>query len=65
MSMEAKPFTTIAAVILAIVALAHLLRAALGLALVVGTQSIPISVSVFATLFAGALSLGVWRESPR
>lgn len=63
MSKESKPATALAALLLGIVALAHLLRAVLALPVVVGDQSIPISVSVVATVVAGALSLGIWRES--
>lgn len=63
MSTNPRPFTAIAAVVFALVAIGHLLRAAFGLELFVGEFAVPLSVSVVATILAGGLSLMVWRES--
>lgn len=63
MSTSSRPFTAIAAVLLALVALGHLLRALFGLGLVVGGYAVPVSVSVVATVVAGGLALLLWREA--
>jgi hypothetical protein len=63
MSINSRPFTAIAAVVFALVAIGHLLRAVFGLEFVVGDFAVPLSVSVVATIIAGGLSLMVWRES--
>jgi hypothetical protein len=63
MSTQSRPFTALAAVVFALVALAHLLRAAFGLDVVVGGYAVPLSVSVLATIVAGGLALLVWREA--
>ena len=63
MSTNPKPFTAGAAVLLALVALAHLLRVVSGLEVLVGDTSVPLSVSVVATLVTGCLSFMIWRES--
>jgi hypothetical protein len=49
--------------VLAVVALAHLARVIFAVHVMVGDRAVPISVSVIATIVAGALAVGVWRES--
>jgi len=63
MSTHSRTFTATAAVVFALVALGHLLRAVLGLELVVGDVAVPLWVSVVATIVTGGLSLMVWREA--
>ncbi|HEX6376360.1 MAG TPA: hypothetical protein VFZ91_11645 [Allosphingosinicella sp.] len=60
-----KPFTTIAAIMLAILALAHLYRLIVGLAVVVNGTNVPQWISAVAAVVAGVLALMVWRESRR
>jgi hypothetical protein len=60
-----KPFTTIAAIILAILALAHVYRFVRGLDLVVNGHAIPLWVSAVVALVAAVLALMIWRESKR
>ncbi|QIG46367.1 hypothetical protein G5V57_00495 [Nordella sp. HKS 07] len=54
--MSARGFSRLAAVIFAIVALAHLLRAAAGLDIAIGAESIPIWVSWVGAVVAGFLA---------
>lgn len=56
-----KP-TLIAAIILAAIALLHLVRLVLGWALVVGTLEVPMWPSVLVVLVFGGLSLLLWKE---
>lgn len=63
MSRRSRPFSVIAAIVLAVVALAHLARVIFAVHVMVGDRAVPISVSVIATIVAGALAVGVWRES--
>ena len=58
-----KPFTAAAAVLLGIVALAHLYRLIWPVEIIVGGQSIPQWVSIGGLLVPGALSLALWREA--
>ena len=60
-----KPFSAIAAVVFALVALAQLLRLALGWSIVVNGISIPLWASAIACLVAGGLAVMVWREARR
>jgi len=57
-----KPFTTIAAVIFAIMALAHLFRLVHPFPVVIGSCSLPQWVSIIGLLVAGGLALMLWRE---
>ncbi len=57
-----KP-TLIAAIILAAIALLHLLRLLLGWALIVGDLVIPMWPSVLVVLVFGLLSVLLWREA--
>jgi len=58
-----KPFTTIAVVVLSLVALLQLLRALLGWEVVVNGVHIPLWASVVAFVVAAGLAALVWREN--
>ena len=58
-----KPFTTLACLLLALIALLQLARLLLGWEITVNGHPIPLWPSAVATLIAGALSVLVWRES--
>lgn len=60
-----KPFTTLASLLLAIVALAHLYRLLRPFAVVVAGHAIPQWVSLAGFVVAGAVSVMVWRENRR
>jgi hypothetical protein len=60
-----KPFTTLAAVFLALVALVHLYRLVRGLEVVVQGHVLPQWISIVALVVAGGLSIMLWRESKR
>lgn len=60
-----KPFTTLAIVVFALIALVHLYRLARPFEVVVHGMAIPQWVSAAGLLVAGALALMVWRESRR
>jgi protein-S-isoprenylcysteine O-methyltransferase Ste14 len=60
-----KPFTTIGAIVFAIMALVHLYRLIHPFDLVVGDWSAPQWVSIVGLLVAGILSIKQWRESRR
>jgi hypothetical protein len=55
----------IAAVILALIALGHLLRLLSGWAFIVGDVAIPMWPSVLVVLVFGLLSVLLWREARR
>ena len=58
-----KPFTTIAVVIFAIIAVAHLYRLVRPFEVVVAGNAVPQWVSFPALLVAGLLAVMLWRES--
>jgi hypothetical protein len=60
-----KPFTTVATVVFALVAIAQLLRVLLGWELKVGEVLIPFWASGLACLVAATLAVMLWRESGR
>ena len=60
-----KPFTTIAVILLACLALVHLYRFVRGLEIVVNGNAVPLWVSAVVAIVAGVLSLMIWRESKR
>ncbi len=60
-----KPFTTIAVILLALLALVHIFRFVRGLEIVVNGMSVPLWVSAAVGLVAAVLALMVWRESRR
>ena len=60
-----KPFTTIAAVIFALIALVHAYRLVRGFEVVVDGTALPQWVSVVGVLLAALMALMLWRESRR
>jgi hypothetical protein len=60
-----KPFTTVAAVFLAIVALMQLLRFVLAWPITIDGFAVPVWASAVAFLVAGGLAIMVWREKDR
>jgi Na+-driven multidrug efflux pump len=63
--MMTRPFTTIAAIIFAIMALLHIYRLLTHFQVVLGSHVIPQSASYAAILVTGALAVGLFRESRR
>jgi hypothetical protein len=60
-----KPASTIAAVLLFVVAVVHVLRLVYGWQITVAGDVVPMWVSVVGLVVAGALSVLLWRESRR
>lgn len=60
-----KPFTRIAAIIFAIIALAHLYRLFTHFQLIVGSHTLPMWVSYAGVVVGVVLAWGLWRESKR
>lgn len=58
-----KPFTTLAVVLLGLIAILQLLRVAMGWEIVVAGTAIPLWASIVAALVAGMTSIMLWRES--
>ena len=58
-----KPFTTLAALLFALIALAHLYRVVRPFEVVVAGCSIPQWASIAGLIVAGALAIMLWRES--
>ncbi len=58
-----KPFTTLAAVLLALVALAHGVRLATHCAVVVGSHTMPMWISAVGLIVAAGLAIMLWREA--
>ena len=58
-----KPFSAVAALVLALVAVLQLLRFILGWQVVVNGMSIPLWASAIAFLVAAGLAVMVWREA--
>ena len=58
-----KPFTTIAVVVFAVVALCHLWRAIAGWDVVIHGWSVPMGASWIGLVVAAGLAAMVWRES--
>lgn len=63
--MGQRPFTMIAAVIFALMALVHLYRLVTDFQVVLGSHKIPMTVSYAAIVIAGALAIGLFREARR
>jgi hypothetical protein len=55
----------VAVVLLALVAVVHLLRVLFGVAVVIGVVSVPMWVSVLATIGAGAVAIALWLDRRR
>ena len=60
-----KPFTTAAAVVLLIVAAAHVYRLAVHAGVTVGSYTVPMWISVVGALGAGLLSAMLFLEARR
>ncbi|MDP9424193.1 MAG: hypothetical protein M3Q19_15415 [Pseudomonadota bacterium] len=60
-----KPFTTIAAIIFALMALLHAYRLATDFQVIVGSHTIPYNVSWIGLVVTGVLSYGLFREARR
>jgi hypothetical protein len=58
-----KPFSALAAVVFAVVALVQLLRLVLGWSVVINGVSIPLWASAISCLVAALLAAMVWREA--
>jgi hypothetical protein len=60
-----KPFTTLAILLFAIIALVHLYRLVRPFEVVVAGTTIPEWVSIAGAIVGGGLALMLWRESKR
>lgn len=60
-----KPFTSVASVVLALVAIAQLLRVVLGWEVRINGFAIPPWLSIIACAIAATLAVMVWREQRR
>ena len=60
-----KPFTTLAILLLAIIALVHFYRLVRPFEVVVAGTVIPQWVSIVGAIIGGGLALMLWRESKR
>lgn len=58
-----KPFTTLAIILLALIALAHLYRLIAGFEVLVAGTMVPQWVSFPGFVIAGGLAVMLWRES--
>jgi hypothetical protein len=58
-----KPFATATAIILALVAIVHVVRLLVGWSVSVNGIDIPMWASVIAVVVAGGLAAGLWKES--
>jgi hypothetical protein len=58
-----KPFTTVTVALLALIAVAHLLRLFTGWEVIVGGYVIPVWISWLGLIIAGGLAVMVWREA--
>jgi hypothetical protein len=62
---DAKPFTTIAVIVLSLIALLQLLRFILKWEVTLNGAIVPVWLSGVAFMIAGALAVLVWRERCR
>ena len=60
-----KPFTTLAAILFALVALAHGYRLATHCAIIVGSHTLPMWLSVVGLIVAAGLAVMLLREARR
>jgi len=58
-----RPFTSLAAIIFAVIAFVHLLRLVYGWAVTIVGAVVPTWTSVLGLLVAGGLAAGLWWES--
>jgi len=61
--MSARTYCTVSAVVFAVVAIAHLVRAVQGMPVVVGSWQAPTAISWLAVVVAGGLALWGFRLS--
>ena len=60
-----KPASLLTAILLLLVAAAHLLRLILGIPVTIGTASLPMWASVVAVIVPVTLAVALWRERQR
>ena len=60
---RSRPFTTFAAIIFAIIALAHVYRLFTHFQIILGSHAIPMWMSYFGVLIPGILAVMLFRES--
>jgi len=60
-----KPFTTLASIIFAVVALLHALRLIYGWEVIINGWMVPMWVSVIGFIVPAILAILLWRESRR
>lgn len=60
-----RPITMIAAILFAVIALAHIYRLLTHFQLVIGSHVIPEAASYAGVVVAGALAIGLFREARR
>ena len=60
-----KTFTKISALLLAVVAVFHLLRVIFDIEVIVDQMSMPMWVSTVGFIIPAILSIGLWKESKR
>lgn len=58
-----KPFTFLAILVFALVALVHLLRFVFGWEVIISGFAVPMWASILGLLVAGGLAAGLWWES--
>jgi hypothetical protein len=58
-----RPFTSLAAIIFAVVALVHLMRLIYGWAVTIVGADVPMWTSVLGLVIASGLAAGLWWES--
>jgi len=58
-----RPFTSLAAIIFAVVALVHLMRLIYGWVVTIIGADVPMWTSVLGLVIAGGLAAGLWWES--
>jgi len=58
-----KPFTKFASVLMAVIALLHLLRFIVHQKITINEFEVPFWVSILGFIIALALSVGLWKES--
>lgn len=58
-----KPFTTTTLIVLALVAIVHVLRLGLGWTVTIDGAEIPMWASAVGLVIAAGLAVGLWREA--
>jgi hypothetical protein len=58
-----KPFTKIASLIFALIAIAHFTRLFIQFEVHIGSHVLPLWISFPGVIIAGAISFGLWKES--